>query len=185
MQEADWLFTDIDPDRIALEAGWDPRACFVEPCIHGLGGTDLRPLVEDMSGDAEDRANPTSAIRERPGLEGFTLALLDAAGGGRAIAMLSGGFTCHQGELDVRLDLVFTDAEYRGEGLGTLATDILHDLAGRVVSTWEDLPRTRGPAPERIVLSACVVSRGGEAIVARLAERLEGLVPSEALPEPG
>ncbi len=145
--------TEVDPDEIVFRFS-DPR----------FGGT-FGDAVEDMATDLDDRANPSGRYCLSASPESYTIGLAGADNPKRILATITVGYDVQGTTLDIGIHMIFTDAEFRGEGLGHLLAGAASMMSARMIDEWPNLHGSTGSLPELITHWGEPVSDGGLALM--------------------
>ena len=137
-----------------------------------MGGS-LRDDVEDMATEISDRANAWARCSEQAEFDNFTLGLARADEPDQIISMVTLGIEAQGKHMTARIEMLFTDAEFRGEGYGRLISGAAIVMLQRAVRQWEALPDSAGDMPETIQIDADPVSDGGAALVDTIEEAMD------------
>ena len=144
---------EVDPDEIILKFS-DTRFC----------GT-FSDAVEGMATAIDDKANPTGRYCLSASPESYTSGLAGAGDPDRILATITVGYDVVGNTLDIGIHMIFTDAEFRGEGLGHLLAGAATIMSGRMIDEWQNLHGAEGSLPEIITLWGEPVSDGGLALM--------------------
>ncbi len=164
------LFRDIDAEDAVNASGrseMDPDEIILRFSDERFGGT-FGDAVEDMATDIDDRANPSARYCQSATQESYSIGLSAADDPDRILAMITVGYEINGDILDIGIHMIFTDAEFRGEGFGHLLAGAAIVMSERMIEEWPDLDGTEGLQPRVITLWGEPVSDGGLAIMEKI-----------------
>jgi len=159
----------VDPEAVDIRIGKQVR----DPRF--LAG------IDEMANDWDDRARPSGWFCKGTSLDSFTLAVSHAGDPMRPLTVLVLGLDPRDETLNVTVQLVFTDAEVRGEGLTRLTVAGATIGVERLLDVWDALPGSSGARPEEINVVGEAVSSGGRAVVDRFSDNLRSALTQDDL----
>jgi hypothetical protein len=163
--------TDIYPDEIILRSGSE------------VTKSALANFVEEMATEASDRAVPRKSMCEFSDLDAFSIVLSSVSAPDVPLSIINLGLAAEETVLDVRIHLVFTDAEWRGEGLGHIMAHIASEVVDRALGLWEDMPGATGGMASEVNVTGNSVSQGGIRLIEEINARFQSDVKdAEMLP---
>lgn len=90
-------------------------------------------LINEMTGGDKDEVNPFHGFRPEASTEGFTLMHMKS---GKAVSLLSASWHFNDVTVGLEVDLIFTDADHRGQGAAMQLVEelleIYQEMAERV-----------------------------------------------------
>jgi GNAT superfamily N-acetyltransferase len=156
-----------------IDADWfDPEDYIYTLSDNRMGGS-LLDDVEDMATDLSDRTNAWARCSEQAEYDYFTIGLAHADDPDQIISMITVGVEAQGRHLTGNIQMVFTDAEFRGEGYGRLISGAAIVMLQRAVRQWDSIPGAEGDMPESVQVIAETVSDGGSAIVSAIEDAME------------
>jgi hypothetical protein len=161
------LFQEIDPYEVVELSGRDevdPDEIILKFSDTRFGGI-FSDAVEEMATDIDDKANPSGRYCLSASPESYTIGLAGAGDPDRILATITVGYDVVGNTLDIGIHMIFTDAEFRGEGLGHLLAGAATIMSGRMIDEWQNLHGAEGSLPEIITLWGEPVSDGGLALM--------------------
>ncbi|KKN90430.1 hypothetical protein LCGC14_0227990 [marine sediment metagenome] len=164
------LFRPLDTEDVVLRSGRtevDPDEVLIRFSDDRYGGT-FADAVEDMATDHGDRANPSGRYCETASQESYTIGLSAADDPDRILAMMTVGYEVSSDTLDIGIHMIFTDAEFRGEGFGHLLAGGAILMSERMLAEWPRLDGTTGTLPSHVTLWGEPVSEGGLALMEKI-----------------
>lgn len=164
------LFRPLDTEDVVMASGRtevDPDELVIRFSDDRFGGT-FEDAVEEMATDHDDRANPSGRYCEVASQECYTMGLSAADDPDRILAMMTVGYETAHDTLDIGIHMIFTDAEFRGEGFGHLLAGAAILMSERMLEEWPDLDGTSGVLPSQVTLWGEPVSDGGLTLMEKI-----------------
>lgn len=174
------FFSPIDANEVVDLVGFeaDPDEMVFRFSDARLGGS-LLPAIEEMATDLDDDAHAARRTREEARPDLFTIGLCHADASDTVLSMATVGFEADDDTLQIAVEMLFTDAECRGEGLGYLIAAGCCLMTDRAIQGWKHLPGARGALPRTLQVNGEPVSEGGLALMTMIRDdaltRLEDL----------
>jgi GNAT superfamily N-acetyltransferase len=147
----------IDPDQMLLRFA------------SGAPEDQLVAAVCEMARAPDDRVYPEHSLRADADLDGFTLLLSDIDHPSDVLALLTGNAEISPPGLTLHIEAIFTDAEWRGEGLGRILMGGASLMIDRIMERAQ--ARSIHLDPGAIDIQGEAVSPGGRSLLDLLLEQ--------------